>query len=112
MNTKMAFERMAKVLPYVSELLNNDGIINFKKTLKAMDDENPVTMGEAINSLMPVFLVEKHETVVAMIGALTGKTAEEVEEQEWKETLAAMKDAMLGDFFDFFTFALRMASKA
>lgn len=112
MNTKMAFERMAKVLPYAVELLNDDEIVDFKKSLKNMDEDTPISMGDAINSLMPVFLTKKPETIFSMLGALSGKTADEVAEQEWKETQAAMKDAMLGDFFDFFTFALRMAAKA
>lgn len=112
MNTKMAFERMAKVLPYACELLNDDEVINFKKAIKNMDDENPMGMGEAINNIMPVFLVKKPDVLFAMLGALSGKNADEVAEQEWKETQATMKDAMLGDFFDFFTFALRMAAKA
>lgn len=112
MNTKMAFDRMAKVLPYACELLNDDDVVNFKKAMKNMDDENPMAMGEAINSLMPVFLVKKPDVLFAMLGALSGKTADDVAEQDWKETQATMKDAMLGDFFDFFTFALRMAAKA
>ena len=105
MNTKMRFEAMEKALPYAAELLDCEALKDFKKTMK---DKNRTTNGEMMRSLMGIFLTEKKEVVFGLLGAVSGKTAEEIEQQDWEETKKLMDDPIIADVCDFFIFSVRM----
>lgn len=105
MNTKMRFEAMEKALPYVAELLDNAALIDFKELMKAK--EKP-SSGVMLKNLMQIFLIEKRETVFGMLGAVSGKTIDEIEQQDWEETKKLLDDSIMNDVCDFFIFSVRM----
>ena len=109
MNTKMQFEAMEKALPYVAELMDCKELKEFKNRMKESDG---VGNGEMMLGLMPVVLAKKPDAVFGMLGALDGKTAEEIAEQDWEETKKLMKSPAINDLFDFFIFSVRMARNA
>lgn len=109
MKTSMAFKAMADAVPYVAELLETQELKDFVANRKTGKETN---ISEMMRVIMPTFLVNKPETVYGLLGAMSGKSAEEVEEQEWDETKAMLKDPMLDDLFDFFIFAARTARNA
>lgn len=105
MNTKMRFEVMEKALPYAAELMDCAELKDFKEQMKAGEG---FTSGEMMKALMHVFLVSKKEAVLGLLGAVSGKTAEEIQKQEWTETRKLFDDPILGDVCDFFIFSVRM----
>lgn len=112
MNTKMQFETMAKALPFAAELLDSTALKDFKDTMRGKKQDDDVSTGEMMQQLLPIFLTEKRDVLFGLFGALIGKTAEEVADQEWSETAQLMRSQILNDLFDFFIFSLRMAKNA
>lgn len=106
MNTRMQFEMMEKALPYAAELMDCKEMKDFKASLK---NREGVGNGELMQNLMPLFLSKKPDVVFGMLGALNGKTAEEIAEQDWEQTRLMLKSPIINDLFDFFTFSVRMA---
>ena len=109
MNTRMQFEIMEKALPYAAELMDFKELKDVKARIK---DAGSMSNGELMQALMPIFLTKKPDAVFGMLGALSGKTAEEIAEQEWSETKQLLKSPIINDLFDFFTFSVRMARNA
>ena len=105
MNTKMHFEAMEKALPYAAELMDSEELKAFKADMKEKDK---LTSGEMMNKLLGIMLVKKRETVFGLLGAVCGKTAEEIAEQDWEETKKLMENPILNDVCDFFIFSARM----
>ena len=109
MNTKMRFETMKKALPYAVELMETTALQNAKADMLSKEKR----ASEIMTSLLPVLLVEKQETVFGLLGALSGRTPEEIAFQEWDETKAVLSDlSILDDIADFFIFSVRMARNA
>lgn len=109
MKTTMAFKAMADAIPYVAELLETPELKEFTANRKLAKDMN---VSEMMQAILPTFLVTKPNTVFGLLGAMSGKTAEEIAEQDWTETRTMLKDPMLDDLFDFFIFAARTARNA
>lgn len=105
MNTKMRFEVMEKALPYAAELMDCEELRDFKENMKAKSIE---TSGDMMRSLMHIFLATKRETVLGLLGAVSGKSAKEIEQQDWEETKKLFNDPILSDVCDFFIFSVRM----
>lgn len=105
MNTKMRFEVMERALPYAAELMDCEALKDFKEKMKSHAD---VTNGEMMSNLMHIFLATKKETVYGLLGAVSGKTAKEIKEQDWEETKKLFDDPILSDVCDFFIFSVRM----
>lgn len=109
MNTRMQFEIMEKALPYAAELMDFKELRDAKASIKNADS---MSNGELMQTLMPIFLTKKPDAVFGMLGALEGKTAEEIAEQDFAETRKLLKSPIINDLFDFFTFSVRMARNA
>lgn len=105
MNTKMHFEAMEKALPYAAELMDSEELKAFKTDMKENDKQSS---GEMMKNLLGIMLVKKRETVFGLLGAVCGKTAKEIAEQDWKETKKLMENPILSDVCDFFIFSVRM----
>lgn len=105
MNTKMQFEAMEKALPYAAELMDSKELKAFKESMR---DGSEHSGGEMVKNLLQIMLVEKRETVFGLLGAVCGKTADEIAQQEWTETKKLMESTILNDVFDFFIFSVRM----
>lgn len=110
MKTEFAFKAMAKALPYVTQLVEDDDIADFKEL--ARKRKTDLSLSEAMTKLMPVFLVKKPDAVLGMLGAMCGKTIDEMRDLDWKETKKMLTGECVKDIFDFFIFALRMANNA
>lgn len=111
MKTSVAFENMSRALPYVAELLNDEAVIDAKRIMKTRAD------GEAMNSslltsLMPTFLTRNPHAVYGLLGAISGKTPQEVADQDWDDTVKLLESPILDDLMRFFIFAVRMANYA
>lgn len=111
MTTKMQFETMAKVLPFAAELLNSTPIKDFKAFMNANKAED-ISTGAMMERLLPLFLSEKSDVLFGLFGALSGKTAAEVADQDWDETKKLLESPILEDLFDFFIFSIRMVRTA
>ena len=105
MNTKMQFEAMEKALPYAAELLDSEELKAFKENLKQKEKSSG---GDMMKELLGIMLVKKREAVFGLLGAISGKTAEEIAEQDWAETKKLMENPILNDVCDFFIFSVRM----
>lgn len=105
MNTKMRFEIMEKALPYAAALMDCKELKEFKASMKAKEIE---TDGDMMRSLMHIFLATKREIVLGLLGAVSGKSVKEMEQQDWEETKKLLNDPILSDVCDFFIFSVRM----
>ena len=106
MNTKMRFEAMERALPYAAELMDSEELKRYKEGVKNNENE---TGGERMQELLQILLVTKRETVFGLFGAVCGKTAEEIAEQDWEETSKLMSDPIMTDLCHFFIYSVRMA---
>ena len=106
MNTKMHFEAMEKALPYAAELMDSEEVKSFKADVRKGGKQ--LTSGEMMKNLLGIMLVKKRETVFGLLGAVCGKTADEIAEQDWEETKKLMENPILNDVCDFFIFSVRM----
>lgn len=111
MDTKTTFEVMEKALPLVLELIRDEEVVEFKERFKGENKED-VTIGEAMEKLMGIFLLKKRAVVVQLLSVVTGKSVEQIEEQDYSITKIDMKNTVIGDIFDFFGWSLHMAVKA
>ena len=105
MNTKMQFEAMEKALPYAAELLDCEELKAFKQGIK---EKGSMSGGNMMNDLLQIMLVKKRDAVFGLLGAISGKTSEEIAEQDWNETKKLMANPILNDVCDFFIFSVRM----
>ena len=103
--TKMRFEAMERALPYVAELVDSSELAAFKDGMKAGEKHRA---GDTMKNLLNIFLVAKRDTVFGLLGAVSGKTAEEIEAQDWEETKKLMENPIMNDVCDFFIFSTRM----
>lgn len=101
----MRFKAMEKALPYAAELMDSEELKDFKAELKKKEEN---TGGDTMKKLLEIMLVKKREVVFGLLGAVCGKTAEEIEEQDWEETKKLMESPILNDLLDFFIFSVRM----
>lgn len=111
MKTSVAFETMSRALPYVAELLNDEAVIDAKRIMKTRAEGETMNSG-LLTSLMPTFLTRNPRAVFGLLGAISGKTPEEIAEQDWKDTAKLLETPLLDDLMRFFIFAVRMANYA
>ena len=105
MKTKMRFEHMQKALPYAVELMESDSLKSSKKSLIGKEK----SAGQIMSEMLPILLEEKQDAVMGLLGALHGKTAVEIAEQDWNETKELLSDlSILDDLADFFIFSVRV----
>lgn len=111
MKTALAFETMAKAVPYIAELLDDEELKQVKAEWK---ESKELTIGSMMKKLLPMILVKHPDAVFGLLGAFNGRTAEEIAQQEQSETMRMLKDAMtmLDDIDVFFGFAAHIARNA
>ena len=104
MNTATAFEQMANAIPYIDKLVNC-------KEMKAFVEEKSkgdVVGRDILMKMLPILYAKHPKETMGILGAMHGKTAEEVAEMDFTETAAMMDKDTLDSLFAFFTFALRL----
>lgn len=111
MDTEKAFECMAKLVPYVTEIERDAEVIEAKKRLT--DPNNTETRNsDVMEAVLPLMLQKHREAVFAIVGIVMDKTAEEVSKQPWKVTLGVLKSGAMNDLYDFFPFAVQLVAHA
>ena len=61
-----------------------------------------------LQQMLPILYAKHPKETMGILGAMHGKTAEEVAEMDFTETAAMMDKDTLDSLFAFFTFALRL----
>ena len=101
LTTDRAVDVLIEITPYIADIAADTelkGIVNKQKKAKKSDE-----LG-LFAALIPLFLKKYRPAVYKLLGAIYGKTAEEIAEQSLSETLSQIKDiANDKDLISFFT---------
>ena len=114
MTTEQAFECMARMVPYVTEIERDQEVVNVKEKLReaAKQEDGDLTTGDVIEAAMPLILGKHRNAFFGILGALEGKKPEEIAKQPYAQTVAAVKADLTKEFFDFLPSAARLVSNA
>lgn len=104
MKTDFAFDVMEKILPDVAELMNDDEV--------KLPKEEGAKVGDMMTKMLPVFITKHRTALYNIVGAISGKTSEDVAAQDWSETLKIFMDGFTEGMFVFFICCLRLARRA
>lgn len=107
MNYQEAMERFERLLPYVSELMDDDILRKEASNAKV----NNLTIGEAFLKFFPLFFVNHREAVLGVVAVTLGKTTEEVREMPFEEAKVAFELPLVKDFFTLLPFVFLMVGK-
>ena len=104
MNTKEAAACLCKIAAPVGRI-GEDKALN--AYLRKLNENKGKTLLEvisgAMSTLLPVMLENHYADVIAVLSALTGKSAEEIEEQNILVTMRDAQGVIDKDLLDFFT---------
>lgn len=106
MPTEQGFELMAKIVPYFSQISNDNEMQELAKELRKTKN-----VSEQMAPLFGLMLCKHREALYGMVSAASGKTVEEVRTQPVKETKETFLDVTGDDVLDFFICFVRMASR-
>lgn len=104
MKTKEVFNGMEIAIPYISKLLES-------KEMKAFADEKAkgeMNGRDMLAKMLPVLFVKHPRETMGIIGAMNGKSADEIAEMDFEETAKLMRDDSIDNMYSFFIFSLRM----
>ena len=107
MNTIDCFDMMEKMLPDIVEVLSDEDILKFKDETRG---GKPIKAGDAINTLLPLFISKHRDATLRIVAGVSGKTVDEVKKQPIDKTTADLK--FTDDVYSFFASCLRMVLKA
>ena len=107
MKTIDSFDMMEKLLPDIVELLSDEDIVQFKEETRS---GKKIKAEEAINSLLPLFVVKHKDATLRIVAAVSDKTVDEVKEQPLAVTTADFK--FIDEVYGFFASCLRLVLKA
>lgn len=108
MKTAIAFEQMANAVPHINALLECEEMKAFADAKKT--GEMPGR--EILTQMLPILFVKHPEETMALIGAMNGKTADEIAECDFDEVAKMMRDNSIENLYSFFIFSLRMGHLA
>ena len=108
MDTKTTFEMMEKILPDVTRILNDSVVQQAKHDIK----DNKVSAVGSMEVIMTALLDGHADAVYNIIAALSDKTVEEVQQQDFKKTLAVWTNGTIDEMMSFFMPLLRMVLRA
>lgn len=108
MKTSVAFEQMANATPYINALLECEEMKAFAESKKT--GEMPGR--EILAQMLPILFVKHPQETMALIGAMNGKTAEEIADCDFEEVSKMMRDNSIENLYSFFIFSLRMGHLA
>ena len=107
MQTDVAFEKMEKLLPYVSAVINDAELSALMQEIRRKQGSQKA--GNAMDSLLPIFIAKHRDEMWNIVAILSDKSVEEVKEQEFGVTLDVMRKCFLDEMLVFFHYCLRMA---
>lgn len=102
-----AMERFEKLLPYVSELMDDDLLRKEASNAKTTN----ITIGEAFIKFFPMFFVTHRDALLGVVAVTLGKTKEEVQEMPYEEAKAAFESPLVKDFFSLLPFVFLLVGK-
>ena len=108
MSTDKAFECMARMVPYVVEILGDPKLAEVKKRFDEKGDE--LTNGDFMLEAYPLLLRDHREALYGIVAAMSDKSMAEVKDQSFAETFNIIREGFTKELFDFFPFARRLAA--
>lgn len=104
MKANEAFDMMEKILPYMSEFMNDE---EGKKVVE-MTKNKEAPAGVVMRTMLPFFITKHRQATFGMVSAITGRDIDSIREMEMKDVLAALKNGFDSDMLDFFGCCLRV----
>lgn len=108
MNTGLGFDAMTKILPYLKEFLDDKELS--KAYARASEDKDATLLDVAMVTF-PRMVAEHRAAIYGIVGAVTGKTAEEIDQQPLEETMEVFTGATGKQITGFFIAFARMAMR-
>ena len=107
-NTGVGLDMMMKILPHVEDIINDPEYKEIKAKIKTNKE---TTIGDLMGEAFPLIAVKKRAALYGIVGAITGKTPEEIDAQPLNETLDVFIGATGSDILGFFTYCARLIVK-
>ena len=107
-NTGVGLDMMAAMLPHVEEIVSDPEFKEIKERVKA---DKSTTLADLMGKAFPLIAVKKRSALYGIVGAITGKTQEEIDDQPLSETLEVFMGATGSDLLGFFTYCARLIVK-
>lgn len=107
MSTEQGFDVMAKLAPYISEIVQDEEIKSVAEQYKSQNG-----IGDSMDRLFPLMLAKHRKALYGMVSAVTGKTEETIKKQPMQTTKEDFSQTLCDDVFDFFILFMRMALRA
>lgn len=111
MPTDRAFECMARMVPFFTEIGRDPKVVEAKRKLIDIGKDD-ATMTDVIDAVMPVILTRHRETLYGVLALIGDRKPEEIASQPYEETVAMIRGDLNKEFFDFLSFASRLVMNA
>lgn len=108
LSTEKATDVLCEITPYVCNIVSDEELLselrNAIKTEKALTTAEMIVLGvDKVTKLVPIVLGKRKSDLFGIIGALNGKTADEIAAQNFIVTGKQLKDIIKDrDLLDFF----------
>lgn len=114
MTTDHALDVFSRISIPIQNIVNDEKVTEIMvKTLKSADNVSRMSNGRFLflvtTNLIPYILKERKADGYEIISAMTGKTLEEIRDQNFMVTIADCKDFIDRDFIDFFKSSVNAA---
>jgi len=111
MNSEQGADVLMQIMGPVCAMLADREVVTLIDGLHGLDSENPIEgLTAAVMRILPYLLKTHRKDTFAIIGALSGKTAEQIAQQKFLDTVRDVVDSADKDLLDFFT-SLRKQTK-
>lgn len=105
MKAAAAFDMMEKILPCMSEIVND---AECKDIVDMWKHNKDIAGGDFMRKVIPFFVGRHREDTFGMVAAITGKELHEVYEMEMEDIVSALKSGFDTNMLDFFGCCLRV----
>lgn len=109
MTTEMAFDAMEKLLPHLAAVVSDPEIRHAADIVKT-EEGKKTPVFDLLPTMLPMFITRHREDMLHIVAAFKGVTVEEARALPFRETVAAMRENLVGDMLLFFMLCLRMAN--
>lgn len=106
--SKEGLEILAKIVPHVDCILHD---ADYNKIKEKMKSNRNLTIADIMEDSFVVVAMKNRTALYGIVGAVTGKSQKEIEEQPLEDTLEVFSGVMGSKIIDFFIFCARMVVK-
>ena len=106
--TGAGLDAMLAMLPHIDAILNDPEYRRIKEKVK---NDKSATLGELSSQVFPIIAAKNRPALYGVVGAVTGKTAQEIDAQPLEETMAVFESALGSDILGFFAYCARLAAR-